>query len=329
MFAICGGCNQNFNIEAGCPRCEEPGMEIDERKCPECKLTGSFDMERCIDGNTKCNNCGFVGTHKEFYAHLNKNKPVEPALPANITSENGLKVWQDPYDNFKHIREEKDYIVAQGGDGTLLKAIQLYRHAGKPFLGVAGGTVNFLMNKDGSVYGDSKYKKFNLLKVKVTYKKHHSPEMNDFFEKKDDFRTEIVKEEFQAFNEICLGGDMGSWIDFNVHDRDSIIGKFKGSGIIISTSQGTTGINMNNNGVILPLSSKNWSITGDKCNRKINYIISPKRTSITCSSRGNITLWIDGTNKIIKEVQKIEISKGDTVTVIFNDYNEFKKKRRI
>lgn len=224
-----------------------------------------------------------------------------------------MKVWKDEYDNNKFIKLNKTYIRSHGGDGTLLKAIHMYSNKKLPFFGTAAGTVNFLMNSKTIISESSKHKKFNLIKINIIY---------------EDNKKQLNKE-LQAFNEVCIGGDMGSWIDFNVQDKDSIIGNFKGSGIIISTSQGSTGINKNNNGTILPLSSKNWCITGDKTNRKINYIIEPKKTIIHVSSRTPVTVWVDGTNNVIYNVKGIEISKGDEIVIIFNNYDEFKQKRRI
>jgi len=224
---------------------------------------------------------------------------------------------QDKYDNNKFIDAQGDWIIAQGGDGTMLKAINKFRHLNKPFFGIGAGTLNFLMNTDTTAFDNAKHKKFSLIKVIVTFEKPNKLG-----------NLEETIETFQAFNDVMLGGDMNSWIDFNVHDKDKIIGQFKGGGLIISTAQGSTGINKNNNGVILPLGSKNWSVTGDKTNRKINYVIRPKRTTITCESRTPVRLWVDGQNHIIERVKKIEISKGDKVTVVFNNYDDFKRKRR-
>lgn len=238
--------------------------------------------------------------------------------------------WTDKYDPQKYILETDDYIIAKGGDGTLLRAIAMHRDKNKPFLGVAGGTENFLMNKTDVISEDAEYKKFHLIKATVTYR-----ERDVYIESASEFYSDTtlkgkeVTREFQAFNDVCIGGDMNSWIDFNVHDKDCIIGRFMGGGVVISTAAGSTGINKNNNGAILPLSSNNWSVTGDKSTRKIRYVIEPKRTSITAESRSHTTCWIDGANQIISNVSKIEVERGDVVTVIFNDYDEFKKKRRI
>jgi len=216
-------------------------------------------------------------------------------------------LYKDEYG--KIIREHKHFIEAYGGDGTLLKAINLFKEKNKPFFGVAGGTENFLMNSDDTVLSSHKVKKFKMIKATITTK---------------DGEQYIV----EAFNDILIGGDMNSWIEFNVSDKDEILGSFKGGGIIISTSQGSTGINKNNGGVILPLSSDSWSITGDKTNRKINYVLDPKKMVINCSSRTPVTVWADGSNHIFKDVAQVVLTVGRTVEVIFNNYEEFKRKRK-
>jgi NAD+ kinase len=228
------------------------------------------------------------------------------------------KIWKDEYDKNKYIQEQEKYIRAVGGDGTLLRAIKMHRDKNKPFFGVGAGSVNFLMNDEPFIAPDVKLKKFRLIKVMVTYKSYH---------RFDDDTFTIMTEEFQAFNDLMIGGNMNSWIEFNVHDKDRIVRTFKGGGLIVSTAQGSTGINKNNGGVILPLSSHNWSITGDKTNRNINYVLEPHKTKIDVQSRTPITVWVDGSNNVVKNVQSIEISKGDNIYLMFNNYDHFKKKR--
>ena len=296
---------------------EEAKMKDKELKCPECGSTELL-IEKSPYGYTRCNNCNRVALHGDFYKIMNKEEAQNASLdelchPAKV-------IYADDYG--KVVTEFYDYIEANGGDGTLLKAINLFKHKNKPFFGTAGGSVNFLMNPEQEIAKKAKYKKFTLMKVKVTYSEYE-PQGNT--EGEDVIKTEI----FQAFNDVMIGGDMNSWISFDVHDRDHIIGKFKGGGVVISTAQGSTGINRNNNGAIMPLSSDQWFVTGDKTNRRISVPIEPKRTSITTESRTPVKVWVDGTNHVIDNVQKIEISKGEKVTVIFNDYAEFKRKRRV
>jgi len=237
-----------------------------------------------------------------------------------------LEEIKDRYDENKYIRLYENVVVAKGGDGTLLRAINLYRHFQKPFYGINAGTVGFLMNSPRKEFEieDSTIVEFKSIKVEVTYSK----EVRDMASVNETKEIQ-VSEIFQAFNEVMVGGDMNSWIDFDVTEKDEIFSKFKGGGLIISTPQGSTGINKNNGGVILPLSSNLWSITGDKTNRNIEYVIPPRDMFIKAKSRTPITLWVDGSNHVVQGVSEIKVSEGDPVRLIFTDYDEFKIKRRL
>lgn len=226
--------------------------------------------------------------------------------------------YVDKYDPDKFIKVYENMIVAKGGDGTLLKAINMYRHLNKPFYGLNAGTVGFLMNqKQPRYYDNLKVKKLNLIKVRVT---HHSYGGQRYF------GEDTL--EFQAFNEVCIGGDMNYWGSFKVQEKDDFFGELKGGGLIICTPQGSTGINKSNGGTILPLSSNLWSITGDKTERPLELVLKPRIMNIGIDSRSQTTVWVDGANNIIENVISVELSKGDQVKVIFGNYAEFKKKRR-
>lgn len=220
--------------------------------------------------------------------------------------------YVDKYDNKKYILETDTIIEAKGGDGTLLKSIKMHRTKNKPFFGIGAGTVNFLMNSEDTPNEQAKYKKFNLIKVIVTY---------------IDSEDTVKVEEFQAFNDIVLG-EFNGWITFDCKHKENILGKFNGSGIIICTSQGSTGINKNNNGSIMPLSSDNWGVTGMQCNRLINYTLASKKLLIDVDSRSPVKIAIDGNENVINNVISVQLSKGDKVTVVFNEYSKFKEKRQ-
>ena len=76
-------------------------------------------------------------------------------------------LFKDEYG--KYIFKKDNVIFAKGGDGTLLRAINMFRDMKLPFFGIAGGTENFLMNDNEEINHDAKYKKFKLIKVKVFY----------------------------------------------------------------------------------------------------------------------------------------------------------------
>lgn len=230
--------------------------------------------------------------------------------------------YVDIYDHTKYIRVHENIIIARGGDGTLIKAIHMYKHLNLPFYGLNRGTLGFLMN-DTINLENSTTIKMNLIKTKVSYFKKPEGAWEDSPE------DELVTETFQAFNEICIGGDPRLWVEYDIKEKDDIIGKFQGSGVIISTPQGSTGINKNNSGSILPLTSNLWSITGDKTSRNINFIIKPTKVKINFSSRLPVPVLLDGTNTVVDNVNSLTITKGDTIKVIFENYEAFKDKRKV
>ena len=222
----------------------------------------------------------------------------------------------DQYDKNKFIQEQDDYIIAKGGDGTLLRAIKMFLHTKKPFFGIASGSVNFLMNKEDKILENSIIKSFHMIKADITF-------IND------NGNEEITT--VQGFNDICIGGSDGlaAMLYFDIEDEDKALGKFGGGGLIFSTAQGSTAVNVNNYGVVLPLSSKDWSITGDKTNKHIRLVLNPQKININVQSRCEVIVWVDGlSGYVIRNVQKLTISQGDTVDVIFNNFDEFQIKRR-
>ncbi len=220
-------------------------------------------------------------------------------------------MWIDPYDSKKYIQESNKYIIAKGGDGTLIRAIHMHKDKNKPFFGIASGSVNFLMNTEETVSIKAISKKFQLLDIEI-----------EFLE--DDILT---TDTFQAFND-CIIGEFNAWIDFKSKHDESILGDFKGAAVIVSTAQGSTGANKNNNGTILPLGSKLLSVTGVMTNRRIDHIIENTGLIIDCESRGNIKIGIDGSYKVIDNVRSVKITRGADVEIIFNNYDEFKRKRQ-
>lgn len=231
-------------------------------------------------------------------------------------SEFKAEKWVDEYDPEKYIIEKETYIEAKGGDGTLIRAIHMHKDKNKPFFGIGAGTANFLMNAEEKVQDNMVIQKFYLIKGSVVYtKKTHG------------WYKEEVTEEFIAFNDIILG-QFNAWIEFNCKHEDNILGSFMGAGLLVSTAQGSTGSNKNNNGTILPLSSKNWSVTGIQCNRNINYVIESTNLEIDVKSRGLITLCVDGSRYVYDNVKKIQIQRGDAIDVVFNNIQNFKEKRQ-
>lgn len=233
-----------------------------------------------------------------------------------------MKIY-DEYDKNKYIEDIGDFIIAKGGDGTLIKSIHRFDHLNKPFFGIAAGTANFLLNEESKInFQTATTVEFNLLKVEVYYS---SPIYNlrGIIESYEDTTQTVY-----AFNDVNIG-EFNGWIDFECTHKENQIGNFKGAGILISTSQGSTGANKNNGGSIMSLNSHQWSVTGTMTNRRIDYVVDPDELTIETKSRGNVKINVDGKHFEADKVTKVVISKSDiTVKVIFNDIKKFQEKRR-
>ena len=219
-----------------------------------------------------------------------------------------MKIYDD-YDKNKYIEDIGDYIIAKGGDGTLIRAIHMFDHLNKPFFGIAAGTANFLMNSEDKIkFQTAETLEFNLITVEV--------------------HTEELVNVVYAFNDVIIG-EFNAWIDFHCEHKENILGDFKGAGLLISTAQGSTGANKNNHGTIIPLSSKHWAVSGVMTNRNINYVIEPNELIIETKSRGNVKINVDGKHFEADNVKKVVLSKSEiTIKVIFNNLKEFQDKRK-
>lgn len=227
-----------------------------------------------------------------------------------------MNIFIDPYNKNKKIeiihKKSKyfpfPYIKVTGGDGTLLKSVHLLKHLNLPYFGKASGTRSFLMNPEPYIKKGFKIIKLKLIKATIIT-------LNN-----SQFTVE-------SFNEVMIGGDMNSWINF-ILDQDELKEEFKGGGIIISTPQGSTGVNRNNGGPILPIETNQWALTTDKCTKNLMYILTPKKITINVSSRHSIFCWIDGSNHIIQNVTSVILEKGSEIQLIINNLENFKSKRR-
>ena len=203
---------------------------------------------------------------------------------------------------FKKYTKEKnpDIIIVSGGDGSLLHAIQSYRYLNTPFLGVAAGTKNFLMDK----INEKTIKK--LIKDKISYKIVKISTIRVKVNRKRTNDTDNIIFESSAINDIVIGSSI---MDFNTFSYKNKI--IKGMGIIISTPIGSTGFNLNNGGkVIKDLESNVVAIS--TIASEDNFFEIEKNNQIQnieiLSERNNVKLFIDGTAKIF------ELKKGDIVS---------------
>ena len=232
------------------------------------------------------------------------------------------KLWYDGFVKLNHPLQvtevsEADIIICVGGDGTLLKTVKRLGHLSKPIYGINAGTIGFLMNSITLEELDSKV---------LDYNSNYKVQSLNTIEGTVHYDGGKIKT-VHAFNEVGIGGDMSTWAHFKVQSK-SLPKKFKGSGVIISTAQGSTGVNKNNYGVVVPITNKDWVVTGDKTDILLSTVIKAKETIIEVESRQDIKVFVDGASGvIIDKVEKLIVRSGNRVKICFSDFSKFVEKR--
>jgi NAD kinase len=220
---------------------------------------------------------------------------------------------QQNYPTFLTQQDPQLYLIA-GGDGAMLHAINKTLKNGIPYIGKGMGTLNFLMNEfiddkkiiDGLINDTIKYDVLNTYGINAS--------LNG---------VEIG----EAVNDIVIGEMITDYFKFNISTKQEDLTNFevKGSGLCISTSIGSTALNFNNGGRIVPLDSKLLSITGIACNRYLNDILSIQDILITSNGP---TIYLDNVKTVtMKEGDVLKLSKGSTFKLAFLNKKEFLKKR--
>lgn len=221
---------------------------------------------------------------------------------------------------------DPELVIVAGGDGSLLHAIQSYKHLGVPFFGVASGTLNFLMNKlNQSEANELKIMSFEDFKLKYTFEKSQSFRVN--INRRRTNGTDNIIFSSEVMNDIVLGGNIMDYNSFLIENK--IV---KSMGLIISTPLGSTAFNKNNNGDLIEnLNSQKviFSTIVANNNFSIKKDISEIPNIEIKSTRSVCSIYIDGTVKTftLKLGDIVSISKSENIVLSFKDKNDFKSKR--
>lgn len=149
-----------------------------------------------------------------------------------------------PYIKFglkDHIVHECDFIVAVGGDGTILECSGMASRFNKPVLGINCGRLGFMASLEHSEM------------------KH----LNDFsngkftLNKRMMIDAEVIhsngeRQVFTALNDVVVSKDTGCKIaDFNVSKNGVVISSLRADGLIFSTPTGATAYSLSAGGPII------------------------------------------------------------------------------
>ncbi len=213
-----------------------------------------------------------------------------------------------------------ELILVAGGDGAMMHAIRRYNHLNAPFLGIAKGTFNFLMNE----IKNEKQFLTKLLENKANIHFQHTQTIQVMLKNKNIG---------YAVNDIILGTSVIGYHTFEISTHDKTLSKMevKGSGLCISTDLGSTAYSYNLGNPAIPLDNQLLIISGIVCNKYINDILKIQKIAITLkSNREPCNIFLDGIKQdlCLKEEEQILLQEGKTVTIGFLSLKDFNEKRR-
>ncbi len=223
---------------------------------------------------------------------------------------------------FEIVKDHFDLGISVGGDGSFLRMVKSTNfNENIYYIGVNSGTLGFLqeINIEDTVdfvkrlsLGKYKVEKISIQETTVT--------------------TDKKEFKYKSINEIVVRNRYFKTAKILVKVDDELLENFTGDGLLISTSTGSTAYNMSFGGSIVYNTLKTLSITpiaplNNKAYKSLtNSIIIPDNKVvklIPAEGSGNMFFMLDGVNKEIDNVHKIETKVGDRSLkcIRMNDYH--------
>lgn len=229
---------------------------------------------------------------------------------------------QDEHGNYKYnCQGDFDYIMSIGGDGTFLQAVHSFKDKNAIFTGINMGHLGFLTQ------------------IPLQDKEHFFKQLIDNFYYKRSYNLLKVETNVENFHDECLNdvvigrNGFARIIELEIYVDESLLYKFSGDGVLISTAIGSTAYNLSLGGPIVHPKSKTVVITPIAPHSvSIKPIVIPSDYKIDVKvigghkqSEKDAILTCDGrrNNIFLKNEDVVNISQGSKVHIadfVDNDY---------
>ena len=251
---------------------------------------------------------------KLFYNDTTKTNEVVNMLKDSLSKRN-IEIAEENY----------DLGIAIGGDGTFLRMTnETDFNTNIYYVGINAGSLGFAQDirideieefidcLNNDVY---KYEEISIQEIEV-----------------------VTKEEtfyLKSLNEILIRDDSLKTINLDIYVENEFLEKFKGDGILVSTSFGSTAYNLNLGGSIVyntfdtlqitPIAPQNNKVT--RC--LTNSVIIPANNKVTIKpdKDSSLLIMVDGNNYIFDNILEINnVIKGRKIRLIRKDNYNFIRK---
>ena len=243
-----------------------------------------------------------------FCANLLKKRNIKSHIIESDFKQTQLKKY------FCNLESLPEVVIVLGGDGTVLKSADALVNFDIPLLSFnIGGNLGFLTQEKNFLYDQSFIDILEKEEFKIDFRKRlHCIVYNQKNENKKILKT------FDALNDFYFKSveeDISPTNQIEIEIDNEKVNEYKGDGLIVSSSTGSTAYSMAAGGPIVhPLI--NAFVINPICPMSLasRPIIIPDISKIVIravkSSKGEIKLWKDGTKCMtIKETDYCEINK--------------------
>ena len=226
---------------------------------------------------------------------------------------------------FEIVNENFDLGISIGGDGCFLRMVKSSNfNENVHYIGINSGTLGFLQEINIEDTKDF----VRRLSIGDYKEEHLSVQQTNII-------TEDKTYNYTSLNEVVVRSKYFNTLKIDVYVDDEFLEHFSGDGLLISTSTGSTAYNMSFGGSIVYNTLKTLSITPiAPLNNKFykcltNTVVIPDNKVIRLTptqEHYNLFIMIDGENKEIDDVLKVETKVGTRhiKCLRMNDYHFIK-----
>lgn len=240
-------------------------------------------------------------TRKETKSCLNDVCRKLVSVGCDVLIDKKIKETIDPaipviYGNFFDLLDECDYLIAIGGDGTILHESKHAVAADKPIIGINSGRLGFLAilehdeidMLDEIIKGNCLIDEKMLLEISISSQ----------------------KTKYYALNDAVIKGEFSKIIDLDVSCKGKQVGCYRGDGLIFSTPTGSTAYSLSAGGPIVD-----------------HHLNSITLTPICPHSLSSRSILFTSENEILVKANKanlhdVFVTIDGENTVMINDHDE-------
>ena len=245
---------------------------------------------------------------KELFNILNKNK-IEFLVEQNYFNSIKNQVETNnivTFSSHDDLKNNFNYVITIGGDGTILSAVTLVRNSNIPIIGINTGRLGFLatIQKEkiksaiiALINNDFLIKERTLLSVSTSSNKKDLLPLNF------------------ALNEVSVSRkNTASMITIKTYLDDEFLNAYWADGLIIATPTGSTGYSLSCGGPIITPQAKSFALTPiAPHNLNARPLVIPDETKIKFTVKGReneFLLSLDSRVSTIKSNTEIFVEKA-------------------